>query len=319
MDAGEQRRSRARAKSGRDRADAVRGGVAGLREWLLDLADGGIAGLPGRDGAWWQAIAARMVDAQARGLASAITELSGLVAAAGPRWAEEAADRIGGLYLLCQLAERAWRTDDELAAVVRGRLGFTVPEAEVLAGDGWRDRWVPLLRVEEDDGPVRTLRQFAVGRERGEWVVVVRHAVGGARPAAALPHGSETDAVLHPYPGATPRRVAVGEVIDSAPPGPVAVPADWRAAMAGLTEVLLADPWRRLHPVGCAGLRLTLGDAPVAVDRAGAALPVRADRAFELTLALTGGRRFDGWGLWDGRTLRLGAVAEPGSGPQVVG
>jgi len=308
------RRARAKEKTARDRAEAVRGGVAGLGDWLADVAGAGIAGLPARDAAWWRAIGARMVDAQAKGLASAVEELRSAVAAGGPGWAHEAADRLGGLHLLVRLAGGEPAAASE---VVRRRLGFSVAEEEVRSGPGWSDRWLPLLRLETDDGLVRTVRQWVWGRAHG-WVVAVRHAGGGARPVPPLPHGVEVRGVLHPYPGAAPLRVAVGEPVAEVPAEPVAAPADWRSALAGAAERLVADPWLRLHPLGCGPVRLTAG-AEHLVDGTGRGLPVRADSALDQAIAVTGGEPFDAWGLWDGRALRLGAVAEPGRPPEVVG
>ncbi|GAA3460408.1 SWIM zinc finger family protein [Saccharothrix longispora] len=306
------RRARAKEKTALARQDAVRGGVAGLTDWLADVAGSGIAGLPSRDGAWWRSIEARMVDAQARGLAAAVAGVRDAVAAGGPAWAHDAADRLGGLHLLARLAGSS-----ALADVVRRRLGFSVAEEEVRAGAGWADRWVPLLKLESDDGLVRTVRQWVWGRERG-WVVVVRHEGGGGRPTPPLAHGVAVQGVLHPYPGAPPHRVAVGEVAVGGPVGPVDAAPSWREALAGLEAWLRADPWERLHPLGCAGVRLT-GDTAHLVDGTGRGLPVRADVALDQALAVTGGAAFDAWGLWDGHSLRLGAVAGPGRAPEVLG
>ena len=165
------RRAKAKEKTARAREDAVRAGVAGLTDWLGDVAGAGLAGLPARDAAWWHSIQARMVDAQAKGLASAVDEVRGIVAAGGPRWAHDVADRLGGLHLLARLSSSP-------DAVVRRRLGFSVGEDEVRTGPGWSDQWAPLLKLESDDGLVRTVRQWAWGRAHG-WVVAVRHLGGG--------------------------------------------------------------------------------------------------------------------------------------------
>ncbi|WP_158850616.1 SWIM zinc finger family protein [Saccharothrix deserti] len=305
-----ERRAKAKEKTALARQNAVRAGVAGLTDWLADVAGAGIAGLPARDAAWWHSIGARMVDAQAKGLASAVEEVRDIVAAGGPHWAHDAADRLGGLHLLARLAESP-------DAVVRRRLGFSVAEEEVRGGPGWSDHWVPLLKLESDDGLVRTVRQWTWGRSHG-WVVAMRHAGGGARPVPPLTHGVQVQGVLHPYPGVPPHRVAVGELLVERPPEPVPAPESWRAALAGLEEHLKADPWQRLHPLGCASVRAT-EDTRQLVDATGHGVRVRVDLALDQALALTGGGPFDAWGLWNGRELRLGAVAEPGRAPEVVG
>lgn len=305
-----ERRAKAKEKTAQARENAVRAGVAGLTDWLADVAGAGLAGLPARDAAWWHSIGARMVDAQAKGLASAVDEVRGIVLAGGARWAHDAADRLGGLHLLA-------RSAGSPSPVVRRRLGFAVAEEEVRAGPGWSDQWVPLLKLESDDGLVRTVRQWAWGRSHG-WVVGVRHAGGGARPVLPLAHGVQVRGVLHPYPGVPPHRVAVGEPLVECRPEPVPAPESWRAALAGLEEFLKADPWARLHPLGCASVRAT-EDTGHLVDATGRAVRVRSDLALDQALAVTGGAPFDAWGLWNGRELRLGAVAAPGSAPEVVG
>ncbi|PSL55460.1 SWIM zinc finger protein [Saccharothrix carnea] len=305
-----QRRAKAKEKTAQARQNAVRGGVAGLTDWLDDVAGAGLAGLPARDAAWWHSIQARMVDAQAKGLASAVDEVRGIVSAGGPHWAHDAADRLGGLHLLARLSS----SEDPL---IRRRLGFSVAEDEVRAGPGWSDHWVPLLKLESDDGLVRTVRQWAWGRSHG-WVVAVRHAGGGARPVPPLTHGVGIQGVLHPYPGVPPHRVAVGEVLVERRAEPIPAPPSWRAALAGLEEYLKADPWQRLHPLGCASVRVT-EDTRHLVDSTGRGIPVRGDLALDQALALTGGALFDAWGLWNGRELRLGATAKPGEAPEVVG
>ncbi|SDH44325.1 SWIM zinc finger [Lentzea fradiae] len=287
------RRQRSREKTAANRALAMSSGIDGLRDWLLDVASAGIASLPGRPASWWQAFTARMIDAQVPGVAAAVGEIQEIVARAGPRWTSDVADRLGGLHLLC-------------AVQPRSRLGVTVPEETVKAAPGVSDSWVALLRLETDDGRVRTVRQWCRGRRTGRWVVAIRHSAVGA-PVPLLPHGLESTAVVHPYPDSD--RVALGELEGSHDPAPVPAPESWRTALAALEPRLVADPWQRLFPLGCASVRLCAGSL---VDGTGHGLPVRDDGGLDMALALTGGVPFDAWGLWDGHALRLGAVVVDG-------
>ncbi|MCO1579561.1 SWIM zinc finger family protein [Crossiella sp. SN42] len=311
------RRAAAAERTAAKRAAAVQAGVSGLREWLADLAAGGIAGLPSREPEWWRMSSARMVDAKAPGLAESITELSAVVRAGGRRWAEVAADRIGGLHLLATVAPDP---PAELAAVVRRRLGFTVREDEVRAGEGWSDRWVPLLLRDSDDGRIRTVQQWAWARDRREWVTVLRHGVlGGPGIGPALPVGGEFEGTLYPYPAGMPRRMAVGDVGEVRAARAIELPETWAAALAGLEPALVADPWQRRHPLGCQQVRLGLaGNEHGLVDGEDRWLPVRQDSAVDRALALHGGAAFDAVCLWNGWTLTLGAAAEPGRAPVVL-
>jgi SWIM zinc finger len=306
-----ERRAAQRARTGEARELAVQGGVAGLREWLSDIARRGIAELPGRDRAWWESIIRRMVDAQAPGLAGALEDLAAVVFAGGAHWAERAADRLGGLHLLATLATGP---PPELADVVRMRLGFTTPEQEVKAKPGWVDSWVVLLRKDEDNGQVRTTRQWVWGRARAEWVVVFRHAAGSAPAGPALPLGEFTGE-LHPYPGGAPRRVAIGEREPSRKAGPIDLSPTWTAALAGLEPLLRQDPWQRLHPLTCRKVRLAEGHL---IDTEGRSLPVADTVATDRALAIHGGNPFDTITLWDGWEVKIGATAKPGQSPEVV-
>lgn len=278
------------------------GGLTGLSDWLVDVAAAGTASLPSRDAAWWQNVVARMVDAQVPGLASAVAAVQETVARGEAHWPVEVADRLGGLHLMTRV-QPPWR------------LGVTVTEESVKAREGWSDRWTPLMRAETDDGRVRTIRQWAWGRQRQEWVVGIRHSVVGV-PVPLLPHGLESSAELHPYPGAAPFRVALGDLAGSRAPDPIPVAETWREALASLEPLITGDPWSRLLPVSCASVRFAGGHL-VDADRRGVA--VRDDGALDLALAITGGAPFDTWGLWDGRTFRIGAISEPGGAPEVVG
>ncbi|MCK2236352.1 MULTISPECIES: SWIM zinc finger family protein [unclassified Crossiella] len=311
------RRAAASARTAAKRAAAVQAGVTGLREWLADLAAGGIAGLPSREPEWWRVSAARMVDAKAPGLAESITELSAVVRAGGRHWAEIATDRIGGLHLLATIAPDP---PAELAGVVRRRLGFTVREEEVRAGEGWTDHWVTLLLRDSDDGRIRTVQQWAWARQRREWVTVQRHGVlGGPGIMPALPLGGEFEGTLHPYPAGLPRRMSVGDMGEVRAAGAIELPADWTSALAGLEPALVADPWQRRHPLGCQQVRLGVaGNEHGLVDAEGRWLPVRQDSAVDRALALHGGGSFDAVCLWNGWTLTLGAVAAPGEAPVVL-
>ncbi|HEX7302936.1 SWIM zinc finger family protein [Lentzea sp.] len=287
------RRLRAREKTADRRAVAMSSGIDGLRDWLLDVASAGVASLPGRPASWWQAFIARMIDAQVPGVAAAVGEIQEIVARSGPRWTSDVADRLGGLHLLCFVQPRS-------------RLGVTVPEETVRATPGVFDRWVALLRLETDDGRVRTVRQWCWGRESERWVVAIRHSAVGA-PVPLLPHGQESSALVHPYPASD--RVALGDLEASRTPAPVPAPPSWRSSLASLEPMLVADPWQRLFPLGCASVRLGGG---ALADTSGHALPVRDDSGLDMALALTGGVPFDAWGLWDGHALRLGAIAVDG-------
>ncbi|MCL2734744.1 MAG: SWIM zinc finger domain-containing protein, partial [Actinomycetia bacterium] len=115
------------------RAIRVEGGAAELEQRLTDLLRGGLAGAD-RDGyKQWDEVAARMVDAQAPGLAARVRDL-GAVPAGGGDWPSRMLEETALLHLLARGYLGRERLPVPLAETVRTRVGFTVDSAELLAG-----------------------------------------------------------------------------------------------------------------------------------------------------------------------------------------
>ena len=78
----------AQARRAGQRLERVRGGIDALDLWMQDLVRSGLASIEVAGSAPWEAEAARLVDAQASGLASRLRGLSGIPRAT-PGWAGE--------------------------------------------------------------------------------------------------------------------------------------------------------------------------------------------------------------------------------------
>ena len=116
------------------RADRVGGGIGRTRPVARDQVRTGIADL-GRGGYGpLERVAARMVDAQAPGVAGMLRSLPGELAGEG--WPGQLLEQLGALHLLIQAHRRIDRLPADLAATVRSRVGYPVRKAEVLTGPG---------------------------------------------------------------------------------------------------------------------------------------------------------------------------------------
>lgn len=318
-----ERRAAQRARTAEAREDTVQSGIAALREWLDDLVRAGIAGLPSQGREWCAPAIVRMIDAQAPGLSGMVIDLAWVVASGRPTWTEEAAERIGALHLLIELASHSSRTGSATALeeVVRSRVGFRTRQGEVRESPPWEDDWVVLLQnaIDDEDGQVNTVQQWAWARERREWVIAVAYAVN-APATPLLPLGVELRGTMHPYPAGSPRRVLPGLVDVTGPPSPIPLPSTWAEALAGLEPLLSSDPWQRQFPLGCEGVRLAAaGSAWVLLDTEGHGLRVRDDDGLDRALAVSGGEPFGAICLWDGDVLRLGVATPFGGTPELVG
>ncbi|MFD4030313.1 SWIM zinc finger domain-containing protein [Streptomyces sp. NPDC058637] len=254
------------------RAERITGGAQELEQRLADLVRGGLAAADRPEYGQWEETAARMVDAQAPGLAGRVREL-GSIPASGPGWPVRLLEECALLHLL----DSAWlgldRLPGPLAATVRTRVGLTVP-AE---GPPVRDRWLVLAQYDIPDGKIVTRRVWLYGRESGRTALLLSFGAAGRSPGPALPVGVTIDAEVTFYPGGGRLRAELGErfgtpVAATAPP-PGGTTAD---AAAAYGRALLDDPWLDAWP---ATLREVIpvpsGDGWQLVDASdGSALPL---------------------------------------------
>ncbi|MEV4611840.1 SWIM zinc finger family protein [Kitasatospora sp. NPDC049258] len=246
---------------------------AGAQELRLRLADGVRRGLADHaaGAADWEQVAARMVDAQAPGLASKVRELA---------YTPQQGLLTG--YALLHLLAGAWgRVDElpeELAATVRTRVGFTADTAELLAGPTVRDRWLVLGSRDTADDRLTTRRLWLRGAKTGRPALLLAFGRPGQAPELALPAGQSLEAELAFHPGARPLRAVLGQRYGAPEAGPAEPPAGLSPAeaVAGYGAAVADDPWLESWPVvlsevvpvlGPEGWQLTDGRSAVAVRR----------------------------------------------------
>ncbi|HEX8008759.1 MAG TPA: SWIM zinc finger family protein, partial [Trebonia sp.] len=141
----------AAARRAEQRAQRVAGGLAELREWLRDQVRLGFAATASRGGTG--AIAARMVDAQAPGVAGVLRGLTA-VQLSGEGWPTRLLGEYGMLHLLTRAHERIAELPPELAAVVRSHIGYTTSRQDVLTLPPVTDHWLVTAVRDLVDGTV---------------------------------------------------------------------------------------------------------------------------------------------------------------------
>ncbi|MGW1589445.1 SWIM zinc finger family protein [Streptomyces sp. NPDC002386] len=227
------------------RAERVTAGATELEQRLADLLRGGLAAAEQAGYGLWEETAARMVDAQAPGLAARVREL-GAVPASGPGWPARLLEESALLHLLVQGWLRRDRLPDALAATVRSRLGLpATPDGPPL-----RDRWLVLAQYDTSDAKLTTRRIWLHGADSGLTRLLLSYGAAGRAPELSLPVGLALDADLSVFPGAGQVRAALGE--QHAPPAPAALRppgGTTTEAAAHYGEALRGDPWLESVPV----------------------------------------------------------------------
>jgi SWIM zinc finger len=281
----------AAARRVQQRAQRVANGLAELESWLKDQVLIGLSATPEPE------IAARMVDAQAPGVAAVLRGLSE-VPGSGEGWPGRLLGEYAQLHLLARAHQRLGDLPPELAATVRSRVGYPTSRQDVLARQPVTDHWTVLGVRDLLDGQVPGRRLWLRGRDSGRWAMLLTFAApgraGGAGgwqdpDTARLRPGTELHASLHYYPGQPALRATVGErhaePVRSAtrPAG-----ADAAALLAGYATALEQDPWLTVWPALLTGT------------------PVPPDGTRDGARALDGGRPGNRW-----RLLDPGGVALP--------
>ncbi|MFJ4939059.1 SWIM zinc finger family protein [Streptomyces pseudovenezuelae] len=240
--AGDPEAARRRAER---RAVRITAGATELEQRLADLLRGGLAGAEQAGYGMWEETAARMVDAQAPGLAARVREL-GSIPSSGPGWPVRLLEECALVHLLDQGWLRRERLPDGLASTVRSRIGLPASAD----GSATRDRWLVLAQYDTADARLTTRRIWLHGTDSGRTALLLSYGAAGRAPELALPVGLELEAEVSPYPGTGQLRAALGEQF--APPAPSAarppgVTTEQAAARYG--EALRDDPWLDSVPV----------------------------------------------------------------------
>ena len=252
------------------RADRVSAGMAELQSWLDDQVRRGLSGFDQRGYSELSRLAARMVDAQAPGVAGAVRRAAAVVGR-GHGWPGELLEELSLIHLTVSAHDRLAELPPSLADTVQSRIGWTVETARVLAeGEKVEDDWLVLGRVIEPDDRLTVRRLWLRGASTGRLGLILNFAPAGRQldPLPARP-GEYVPGVLSYYPGALPMRALLTQTAPrTAAPRPSGLTP--KQALAAYVESLAADPWNERWPLVLADVRPAVnGDGWALVDATG--------------------------------------------------
>jgi len=130
------------AKTAARRLDRVKDGALELQRWLEDLVRSGLAGNLSRGIASWESQAARLVDAQAPGLARLLKEAAVLGTREG--WQERLLEQIALLHLLLEGFRRSATLPEDLQEEIQSLIGWKQDQQELMQNTGIVDEWAVL-------------------------------------------------------------------------------------------------------------------------------------------------------------------------------
>ena len=298
------RRESQRAKRALDREAKVAAGLAELELWLRDLIRAGLATAQSRPISYWNQCAARMVDAQAPGVARRVRDLA-YVNQSSADWTERLLAQIGSLFLLLKAYQRIETFPAATQADIRTAIGWTYKEDELPAENVVRDEWLVLGQRITGEETLRVHRTWLWGKRTQQAALVLEFAAGGQSFVTSFISGTSVDADLLFYPSAYPLRAALKNRYETRQANGVVGCAKVDQLMMTYADGLSRNPWLETIPVCLDSVvPVNSGERWFAKDAAQKLLPLtsQANDGWRL-VALSGGHPIVIIGEWNGRAL----------------
>lgn len=299
------KREQDREKRAAKREDRVRTGMEELQTWLDDLLRQGLAHAKQQPSRFFDAMAARMVDAQAPGVARRLKEFPAILASGG-QWADHALEEAGSLQWLIHGFTQLESMSEGLRASVRSGIGWTTAEQELASAEIVRDQWQIVGRHLEEEDKLRVQRTWLAGVNTKRFALSLSFAATNQPLDVSLPAGTVVDADLAFYPSGAPLRAMVREKHASTGAfGNPAACADFNECLETAAAFFAGDPFIERVPWYVRDCIPALSNNRwLLLDAHGASVPIapRFANAWQL-FAISGGAPLAVFGEWSGRDL----------------
>lgn len=299
------RRASQKAKRSLDREAKVVAGLKELELWLRDLLRHGLAFAQTRSFDYWDQMAARMIDAQAPGVARRVRELSWLPQS-GDGWTEQLLSQVSSLFLLLKAFERIETLPAATQADVRTAIGWTIKEDELPQENVVADEWLVLGQRTTGDEGLRVRRTWLQGKRTSKGALVLDFAAAGQHLAMDLLPGTRTKAELVFYPSNYPIRAVLKNRINTTQSlEEIRGYSNSDELLTAYADVLALNPWVEaigapMHTV----VPVRRGEQWYARDNNGRLVSLRSESISGWKLrALSGGHRITLFGEWNGRSI----------------
>jgi hypothetical protein len=299
------RRASQKAKRSLDREAKVVAGLKELELWLRDLLRHGLASAQTRSFDYWEQMAARLIDAQAPGVARRVRDLS-RVPQSGDGWIEQLLSRVSSLFLLLKAYERIETLSAATQADVRTAIGWSYKEDELPEENVVADEWLVLGQRTTGEEGLRVRRTWLWGRGSAKGALVLDFAAPGQHLTPDFLPATTVEAELIFYPSNYPLRAVLRKRINTTrslkkiygyPSG--------EQLLTTYAGVLALNPWTEAIP---APLQTVVpvhrGEQWFARDSDARLLSLKRDSTSGWKLlALSGGYPITIFGEWNGRSL----------------
>ncbi|WPP49036.1 SWIM zinc finger family protein [Catalinimonas niigatensis] len=298
---------KAQAKRAEARLEKVHAGLEEVSLWLQDLIRQGLAQVPDKARTFWQSPAARMVDAQASGVANMLRVLD-QINYYGQDWQVDLLKQLSRIFLLVQGFKNMERLPQDLQEDIRSMIGWSVQKDELKQQEGIRDQWFVLAQETEKEDKLTIQRTWLYSQQNKKYALIINFYAPGQLPDFTWMPGMTYDATLVFYPGRQSLRALVKEQhpqTTKAWPGALA---SLTALEQHITDQFTAFPWTTQIPVLLESMTpFKQNEQFFLLDEARKMLPISV--AFQhawLLMALSGGKPLQIAGMYqEGNLLPL--------------
>ncbi|MEA5596184.1 SWIM zinc finger family protein [Rivularia sp. UHCC 0363] len=284
------------------RLNKVTAGMQDLEVWLRDLVSNGLAAAQEQPLSFWDDAAARLVDAQAPGVARLVREM-GSISHSGVGWQERLLSQLGRVYLLIQAFKHLDNLTTPVQADIRTQIGFSQSQQELSTQPGINDSWLILGQSLTEEDRLKTQRIWLCGKQTQQKALILNFAHGSQPLDTSLVPGSCIDGELVFFESAYPLRAIVKTRQDAVTqmdgmPGYSNI----SNMMQEYSQALASNPWIEKFPI-CVSkvipIKQNYNWFIRDEDKRLLTLKSRFNHNWQL-LALSGGYPFDIFGEWDG-------------------
>jgi SWIM zinc finger len=208
-------KDKAKAKRADEKAGRVEAGAAELELWLTDLLRGGILGMADKGSDFFSKMAARMVDAQAGGLAGRVRQFNKINFYGDPAaWHSATLANMADTFLLLQSFKNIEKLPPSVQEEVKSQIGFTQKKQELLDdpnADSVTDDWLVVTVQKELDTEIDLTiqRTWLYGLQSRRFALILDFAYKNAPIPLLFVPATVTKAVLHFFPSHFPQRAIV--------------------------------------------------------------------------------------------------------------
>ncbi|MGV3588808.1 MAG: SWIM zinc finger family protein [Adhaeribacter sp.] len=281
--------------------------LAGLEEvdlWIKDLIRSGLIAVPDKSHAFWQNPAARMVDAQAPGVANLIRSL-GELAYFQEGWQTPLLQRLIQIYLVTQAYPNLSKLPENIQADLRALVGWTQNQEELKTQTGTKDTWLVLAKQTAEEANIYMQTYWLYGQASGQFATVLNFYHQSKPTDLGLITGTALEAELVFYPGSYALRALIKEQKRT-----VSIPeltdfATLSAIQNQFAQVISVYPWQNSIPALAQLTPFLHQDKWFVTDNENRFVPL--DKSFNKPwqlLALSGGYPLNLFGLY-GRSAFL--------------